>query len=736
MHLHNALSTAAAAVAAACLLPSPVHAQSQETLDRVEVVGVAHRLARSIEETPATVSAITREDIERAAAANLREVLRYEPGVSIESSAGRFGLGDVSIRGIGGNRVLMQIDGIRLPDSYRVGRFSNASRNQFDLALLQRIEILRGPGSALYGSDALGGVLALSTVDPGDLLRGPAAAGVELGASYASASDRWSESAVMAGEGGAVQALLGLQHSRGRATDNRGSVDVVGRARTVPDPQDTRGDWLLGKLVWDGRARWRLTLERNVQQIRTDVLSLNPQSARTVRLAGDDTVERARASLDADALRLGPLARLRTLVYAQRALTINDTEDLRANTTAVCLSAAGSVTCRRDVTFRLEQKEAGASVLTEVDRLGYWLFGLELARIRYDERRDGTQTNLNTGAVSTVVGGEPMPTRDFPLTTSDRLGAFVQNELRLAGGRLDLVPALRFDRYRTRASTDPVFETANPGRPVVDGSDTALSPKLGLLYRLGPRLNLTAQLATGFRAPPAADLNLGLSNLPAGLTVVPNPDLKPERSRGGELGLRSQGGRVEFGLAAFVTRYDDLIVSRAPLRCPGDPACVPGATTTFQSQNIAQARIHGAEGELRWRIDPAWSLRASFAHTMGSDTANDRPLNTIDPPRAVLGLRYARARIDAALHVTHTWRKTRIDTSAGELFAPPASTIVDLTLGWTLSPAWRLSAGVFNLLDTTDWLWSDVRSVVNPGSTVDRYSQPGRNASLLLRGRF
>jgi hemoglobin/transferrin/lactoferrin receptor protein len=704
-------------------------------LEPVEVVGIAHRIARGIDETAASVSVICRDEIERAAAANLREVLRYEPGVSIEASAGRFGLGDIVIRGIGGNRVLTQVDGIRLPDSYRVGRFSSASRNQFDLALLQKIEILRGPGSALYGSDALGGVVALATVDPADFL-GTADLGGEAGGGYASAADRFTGSLVLAGEHSSLQALVGYQRSRGHEVDNQGTVDVVGRRRTAPDPQSASNEWLLGKLVWNDRARWRLALERNTQQVRTEVLSLNPLSSRTVELTGDDESERRRASLDADALNVGALARLRGVVYTQRSLTVNDTEDLRAGTTAACLSAPGPISCRRDVRFRFEQKDTGGNVLAEAAGWGYWLFGLETARIQYDESRDGTQTILDTGAVGKVVGGEPMPTRDFPLTTSDRIGAFVQNELRLADGRLDLVPALRLDAFRTRARPDPVFANANPDRPVVDSRDSALSPKLGAVYRVTAATTLTAQLATGFRAPPAADLNLGLSSLPAGYAVVPNPDLRAERSRGAEIGVRGRQPRWHYSATAFVTDYEDLIVSRAPLRCPGEPACVAGAVTTFQSRNIANARIHGFEADAGWRFDAAWSIRGSFSRAYGKDTDRDLPLNTIDPPRAVIGLLYEGEAFGAALHLTHIGEKTRIDRSAGELFASPAVTIVDLNLNWRLGRRLRLSAGVFNLFDRKYWLWADLRNVIDPGVTVDRYTQPGRNASVLLRAGF
>jgi hemoglobin/transferrin/lactoferrin receptor protein len=720
------------AVAAAAAQELP-----RAALPRVDVISVAARIERRAEDTAATASVITREDIERGAVTDLRELLRYEPGVAVESSAGRFGLGDIGIRGMAGNRVLMQVDGIRLPDAYRVGRFSSAARNQLDTGLLRRVEVLRGPGSALYGSDALGGVIAFATVDPQDIVGRGARLGAEAGLGYASAAERDAKEFVLAG-GDVLQALAGWQRSDGREVDNQGTADVVGRSRTAPDPQSTRSETWLAKLVWHGGdvGRWRLTAERNERDVRTDVLSLNPQSSRTTRLSGDDGSRRDRASVDVELPGPGRLARLRALAYVQRAVTRNDTTDVRSNTTAVCLSAPGTIDCRRDVQFRFGQKESGASLLAEADAYGHWLLGLEAARVRYDERRDGTQTILSTGAVSNVVGGERLPTRDFPLSTGDRLGAFVQNEFGFADGRLTLMPALRLDRFRTRAQADALFTSTNPGRPLVDNDDDAVSPRLGLLYRLSPSTTLTAQWSAGFRAPPAADVNLGLSSLPAGYAVVPNPDLRAERSRGFELGVRGRHMHLEYTATAFVSRYRDLIVSRAALACPADPNCVPGATGTFQSINVSRARIHGFEGSALFRLPGLWSVQASAAQAFGSDTGRDRPLNTIEPPRFVVGAFYDRDGHGAALHVTHALAKKHIDRGAGDLFAAPAYTVLDLTAYLQLGRRVRLSIGVFNLFDRKYWLWSDLRNVLEPAAAVDRYTQPGRNASVLLRAGY
>lgn len=706
-------------------------------LERVLIVAAAHRADRQIDEVAPSLTVITRKDIETQAHFTLRDLLRYEPGVSIENAPARFGLGNIAIRGLDGNRVTLLVDGVRLPDAYKVGSFSLAGRNQLDLNLLQRVEILRGPGSALYGSDALAGVIAFRTVDPADVLRAGAPLAATADAGYASASDARAGAVLFAARAGAFEGLIGYQRIEGHESENFGTNESLGAARTAPNPQDTLRQSWLGKLVLRSARgdAYRLTLDRHTTGVETNVLSLNPTSVKTVRLLADDRTKRERASVDTDSPRVIGLDRLRTLVYTQRSLTVNDTVDERANTTAACLSANGTVRCLREVRFAYEQRETGASVIGEVDRLGRWVFGVEGARTDTDEKRDGQQTNLDTGVTTKTVGTETLPTRDFPLSTTDRVGVFVQNEFEPLAG-VTLIPALRYDRYRLKPEVDAIFAAGNPGRSVVALGDDALSPKFGVLWKVAAPLTLTAQWAAGYRAPPAADVNIGLTNLPAGYTVIPNPDLKPERSRGAEVGVRGRHARVEYTLAAFETRYENLIVSRAPLPCPGDPRCVPGATGTFQSQNIDRARIRGVEAGGLVRVAGPWTAQAAYTKTRGDDTGRNRPLNSIEPARWVAGLFYDAERLTAGLHVTHVEAKERIDTSAGTLFATPSFTTFDLNASVRLTRALRLSAALLNVADRKYWLWSDMKGVLNPGASVDRYTQPGRSFNLLLRAQW
>jgi hemoglobin/transferrin/lactoferrin receptor protein len=92
---------------------------------------------------------IERADMDAHLVRDLRDLFRYEPGITVATRDGRFGVGDVRIRGLGGNRVSILADGVPVGDSFSIGSFSSANRDLVDPELLQRVEVLRGPGSAL-----------------------------------------------------------------------------------------------------------------------------------------------------------------------------------------------------------------------------------------------------------------------------------------------------------------------------------------------------------------------------------------------------------------------------------------------------------------------------------------------------------------------------------------------------------------------------------------------------------
>jgi hemoglobin/transferrin/lactoferrin receptor protein len=220
---------------------------------------------------------------------------------------------------------------------------------------------------------------------------------------------------------------------------------------------------------------------------------------------------------------------------------------------------------------------------------------------------------------------------------------------------------------------------------------------------------------------------------------VPNPDLQPETSDGFELGLRLQGRAVTLGASVFRTDYRDFIESKVNIGV--DPV---SGYTLFQSRNVAEARIVGVEMDAR--IDAAalapslrgWTGRVAASWVRGDDLTRDEPLNSIDPPQAVLGARYeaASARWAVELILTAVEAQRRVDESAADLYQTDGYATVDLVGQWRVADRVRLDVGLFNVTDAEYIEWSDVRGRAADDVLVPYYTRPGFNASATLRYDF
>jgi hemoglobin/transferrin/lactoferrin receptor protein len=337
--------------------------------------------------------------------------------------------------------------------------------------------------------------------------------------------------------------------------------------------------------------------------------------------------------------------------------------------------------------------------------------------------------------VTNVVAPDTFPVRDFPLSETDEYALFVQDEIAFLDGRLTIVPGLRYDRFELEPEVDPVFVADNPGIVPVAIEDDNLSPKLGASLSLTDAWSLHANYAQGFRAPPYNDANIGFTNLQFGYTAIPNPDLKSEESEGIELGVRVSGDMGFATLAVYRNEYDDFIES---LRSLGvDPV---GGLLVFQSQNIASVTIEGAE--LRGALDlgtlagafGGFTLHTAMSYARGDDDEADRPLNSIDPPRAVAGIRYDAPdqRWNVELAATAVSDKDRVDDSFGVQFRTPGYTTFDLFGQYRFGTRARVDAGVFNLTDKFYWEWADVRGRLASDPVIARFTAPGRNVAINL----
>ncbi|WP_413783844.1 TonB-dependent receptor plug domain-containing protein, partial [Pseudomonas aeruginosa] len=155
----------------ALLLLSPSLALAGKAVPLTPTTITATRTEQAVDSVPSTVSVQTREQLDRQNVNNIKELVRYEPGVSVGGAGQRAGITGYNIRGIDGNRILTQIDGVELPNDFFSGPYAQTHRNYVDPDIVKRVEILRGPASALYGSNAIGGAVSYFTLDPSDIIK-------------------------------------------------------------------------------------------------------------------------------------------------------------------------------------------------------------------------------------------------------------------------------------------------------------------------------------------------------------------------------------------------------------------------------------------------------------------------------------------------------------------------------------------------------------------------------------
>ncbi len=718
----------------------PTHAEASADATRLDqIVVVARRAPEPLSQVVSSVSLVDREQFEARLAVDAADLVRYVPGLRMDSEPNRFGSQGVSIRGLGGNRVRVEIDGVPLPEAFAVGQFAAAGRDFGELAGIERIEVLRGPASTLYGSDALAGIVAIRSREADSLLAMSGSdrhVGLQAGYAGRDASRQLGFTHAFAGDHG-LQGVLVASLREAGTPGNRGRTPAEDA-----NPTDREARSLLGKLGrgFGEHGQWELGFEHQRSAVQTDVVSQRFAPGRfttTYKLLGDDAQRRDRISLKTnwEASLLG-FDRIEALLYAQDSETRQDTEQFRL---ADRTTPFESLRWRR---FDFTQRDLGLDLLgmrsfSTGAAAHALLAGLELERNRYQGERDGLETNLRNGSTSTVVLGERFPVRDFPTSIGERRALFVQDEITL--GRFALIPGLRYDQYRLDARPDAMFVEDYPEFAVVDGSEDSLTGKLGLRFAATENSQLFLQYARGFRAPPFSDLNIGLSLTLLNYEVRPNPDLKPETSHGFEAGWRYAGERVHATVSAYRNDYRDLIESRANLGV--DPAT---GALVFQSINRDRARIEGVELEVEWDLAglaeslEGFRLQGALATADGEDTRRGRPLNSVDPDTAVLGLNYAAdsGRWGTEFIATGVRGKDALDESAGALFAPPGHAVFDAFAWWQVHDRLRLNLGLFNLGDRRYWRWANVRGLAANTPNLGFYSQAGRSVSVSVDLRF
>lgn len=696
-----------------------------------EVTVTADHVPGSLRDTPGHVSIVTDDDIEDQLFEDIADLVKYEPGVYVEGDSTRLGLNGFNIRGIGGNRVLTQVDGVPGAEQFDFGPF-NVHQQAIDIDTLKSAEIVRSAGSALYGSDAVGGVISLITKNPSDYLGG-GNRHLGLKAGFDGRSNDSNLNLALAGGGDAGRASLFVSSGNGSELDNAGQTGGTAMDRDRPNPQERERLQALGKAAYDISAgnTIRAIFELNSTDAETEVFSalgtsrLGPFTITNLEVLAGDTQDRNRASLEQVVRSGGAVDQWSWRFNTQNVDTAQNVAEHR-----LTASFGPAIESNRSGDLWFEQKTFGADMngLVEMGKGDSFsssiYFGGSFLIDEFDMLRDRVEHDLSGRAVPTRL---VFPSKYFPQTETEETGVYTQAELRW--NRLTLIPGVRYDRFVVDADpSDSVYVNAG-GQPAASLDEDAMSPKLGAAIELHRTTTLTAQYAAGFRAPPYSSINTGFTNLAGGYRTIANPGLDPEISDNVELGLRWSAGGTSWSVNAFQNQYDDFIEFQTVGFNP------QLRVVDFQNVNLTEVEIDGVEFRLESRLGDNVLLRAAYAHIDGHDVTGgaDVPLASVAPNEGVLGLRYladsARWGLDGSVRFVDDRDPEKVPP--GEHISPGYE-VVDLVAFFALPADMKLRVGVLNATDETYFESWHVRGRQANDPRLLLYSSPGRNVVASL----
>lgn len=683
------------ALLAASLIPA---ADAQTRLDTV-VVTATGRAAESIQ-TPQAVEVLDPNAADEPSAPP-GSLFRGRPGMAVQSD-GAWGQNPV-LRGLRKESIVVLVDGVRVNSAQPQGALASFA----DLGLLDRIEVVQGPSSVLYGSGAMGGVVNLITPQT-----------------------RFTAEPTLGGRFG-----LGLGTTKsGALLVERSGPDhafVIGAAANNTDDYDSpegrepntgyRSDSLLAKYAVriSPGASLRLNLQRHAVH---DVWY--PGSARTGGRPGGAGIppplgtvtirspeqrrELAELGLDAD---LGP-GRLSAEVWRQdvfrqiRAFSANLRRDY----------------VRNDVTFSTDGIRA--RYVLPVGDAHILTAGLESWRMRADPER---YMDNNPPSFNNNQRNDP-----FDRGSLRSSGLFVQDEIEW--GRARIVAGARYDHIEGDARAKGMGPTRQTTG--LSHSDDTLSWSVGVLYPLADGINAYANVGRAWRA---ADMRERFEDSARGdgFYHVGNPQLDPERSTSIEVGLKGRakgfGSRnIDYRVSAYRTRIDDYIAGR--ITGGNHPA---NGLPIKLTENLDEVVIRGIEGVVAMPLGD-FIVDAAFTWLRGDNRQDDEPLAFMPPPEVSVG-------IGQAAQTGPYWRtalravarQDRISTrfTAGTENETPGFMTADALFGWGFGKVGALSdlRAELRLVNLFDRRYHEH---LTDGISGEELPASGRSASLSLSGRF
>ena len=706
-------------------------------LDPIEIT--ATRGSKQKLEIPETVEVIAGTQIEKQNIGNIQELVRHTLGVAVarrSSGADPFAnLSGFNIRGVGGNRVQVQVDGSRIIEEIQDG-----NRNFMDMSHLKSVEILKGPGSVLWGADALAGVVKFRTLDPYDLLQGKSwATKVNLG--YGSVNQEFNQGFSVASQiSENNQVLLSATHRRyheNKLNNARADGGVMGCPRIADaiacdrlNPLNADVYNVLGKWVWQPNENHEVKV--------TGEHFISDSDAKQLYDYGQQT----NGSFNGDYDRYQKQTRSR--------LSIEDTWTPELNWLNQAKMQLSYSPQKREFWSNRQQINTAKKPVNTYSSTNYeetflqadiqlesqFNTGPVSHTLTYGFQGDHTKTdyeNLTVTNTNGVIVSKPAGGFNFANATTRRADLYLQDEMRLFDDRLVLTPGIRWATYNINPKPDVDYVSITGKEPrKIDSKEWV--PQIGAIFKLDDNYSLYARYAEGFKMPTAQQLFTSVK-YPT-FNMIPNPNLKPESVKSYEAGLRGSFNNGWFSVGGFYSDYKDYIQNLVVVG-PND----------FSYANINRVKISGIEASGNVDLSPTWSVHAQASYQYGKQQkGNDARyvyFDSVSPLTASVGVKWKKPEWKFDAEVIGTVARGVNKSSNPDYYKPRGYAVVDTYFNWQLAKNVQLNASIQNLFDrryfsaplATTYSYKDSNSskATNP---LELQVAPGRAFGLSLVANF
>lgn len=754
----NLLST----VIAAALIPQAVANEVQTTEPNFhEIIVISgSRMEQTLDQVAGSILVIDEDAIEKTMSNDFGSLFRNESAIAVKGGAGK--PTSVTIRGIGGNRVMMVKDGVRVNNQYASPLGPGAEgtgRGLTEVQSLKQVEVVKAAASTMYGSDALGGVVVMRTKDASDYLMGEDYY-VSVNAGYAGINNEYAAGFTSAAAYGGFENLLTYQHRKGEELPNYFD--------TQPDSDLVQDSVLFkSKYHFNDYTSVQLTLDYLEQTLKRWEYDFDADTG-----ALDENIDTDRdTQVINGALQL--VSNKPTNMHDTLTVTayFGQTEQLEHRDYFKWIEAETvyGLSEVRDYSFEDQRIGVNSTFSKYVggDSYGHQItYGLDYEFSTMSRHRE----------VNDPITDETNTPFTFATTDSQRLGIFVQDDVTLLDGDLNLIAGLRYDYFRNTPDQQQAVDAGKDAADFQTMSDSFWSPKVGLVYQLSDSVSVYGQYAYGYKMP-TPDQKWGELEVDAGsmtdVIIQANYELESEQSHTWEIGVRGNHTDTQYELTAFYTQAKDFIdwqyVSfKPPVITPGRPPEIEEPMEfKYQYYNRDEVILYGAEAQINHWLTDSIELWGNISYTYGEDENGDY-LNSVSPLKGNAGINWYTdiAAMEADFGAVVRWADNMSRTNDivlaesdicipmmgfdvcvpkedfNEVYDTAGYAVMDLTFGLRVNDNWKLRAGVYNLFDKEYIDYADVagQSVFLLGASMDLekedFTQPGRYFNVSINYQF